>query len=489
MNAQQLKNAILQEAIEGRLVPPDPNDEPASALLARIRKEKEELVKAGKLKKKDLEVKAISEDEIPFEIPESWEWVRLKAISRSITDGDHMPPPKADSGIPFLVISNIIKGNVDFSNTRFVPQSYFDNITPDRKAEKGDVLFTVTGSYGKAVLNKTDSIFCFQRHIALVKPLIYSAFVEVMLNSPYIKAECDDKATGMAQKTVGIDTLRSFVIPLPPLAEQHRIVAKIEELLPKVEEYGKAQDALNKLNAELPERLKKSILQEAISGRLVPQDPNDEPASVLLAKIRKEKEELVKAGKLKKKDLIETPITEDEIPFEIPESWEWCRLSGVVYNHGQKIPNKRFSYIDIGSINNKCQCLNSSENIIEAKDAPSRARKIVKKGDIVYSTVRPYLHNVAIIDRDFSEEPIASTGFAVFSCLESVCNKFLFYYLFSPSFDLYANNGDNAKGVAYPAINDQRLYKAIIPLPPLAEQHRIVEKIEQVLGEIDKLKN
>ena len=106
----------------------------------------------------------------------------------------------------------------------------------------------------------------------------------------------------------------------------------------------------------------------------------------------------------------------------------------------------------------------------------------------MYSTVRPYLHNIAIIDRDFCEEPIASTGFAVFSCLESVYNKFLFYYLFSPSFDLYANDGDNAKGVAYPAINDQKLYKAIIPLPPLAEQHRIVEKLEQMLGEIDKLK-
>ena len=296
MNAQQLKNAILQEAIEGRLVPQDPNDEPASVLLARIRKEKERLVKEGKLKKKDLEVKPISEDEIPFEIPKSWEWVRLKTISRSITDGDHMPPPKADSGIPFLVISNVIKGYIDFSNTRFVPKSYYDNITADRKAENGDVLFTVTGSYGKAVLINTDRTFCFQRHIALVKPLTFSAFIEMMLNSPYVKTECDDKATGMAQKTVGIDTLRSFIVPLPPLAEQHRIVAKIEELLPKVEEYGKAKDALNKLNAELPERLKKSILQEAIEGRLVPQDPNDEPASVLLDKIRQEKAQLVKAG-------------------------------------------------------------------------------------------------------------------------------------------------------------------------------------------------
>jgi type I restriction enzyme S subunit len=472
MNAQQLKNAILQEAIEGRLVPQDPNDEPASALLARIRKEKEELVKAGKLKKKDLEVKPISEDEIPFEIPESWEWVRIKSIftmqaGKNVTSADINSEQSEVFKYPCYG-GNGLRGYVKGYNI--------------------EGIFPLVGRQGALCgnVNVASGKFWATEHAVVtdgygMTPYKWQYYFLTALN-------LNQYATATAQPGLAVSNVIEVLIPLPPLAEQHRIVAKIEELLPKVEEYGKAQDALNKLNAELPERLKKSILQDAISGRLVPQDPNDEPASVLLAKIRKEKEELVKAGKLKKKDLIETPITEDEIPFEIPESWEWCRLSGVVYNHGQKIPNKRFSYIDIGSINNKCQCLNSSENIIEAKDAPSRARKIVKKGDIVYSTVRPYLHNVAIIDRDFSEEPIASTGFAVFSCLESVCNKFLFYYLFSPSFDLYANDGDNAKGVAYPAINDQRLYKAIIPLPPLAEQHRIVEKIEQVLGEIDKLK-
>ena len=488
MNAQQLKNAILQEAIEGRLVPQDPNDEPASVLLQRIRAEKERLVKEGKLKKKDLVETPISEDEKPFEIPESWEWVRLKTISSSVSDGDHMPPPKADSGIPFLVISNIIKGYIDFSNTRFVPQSYYDNITLDRKAEKGDVLFTVTGSYGKAVLNDTDSTFCFQRHIALIKPLIYSAYVELILNSPYIKAACDDKATGMAQKTVGIDTLRSFVIPLPPLAEQKRIVAKIEELMPKVEEYGKAQEALDKLNEELPERLKKSVLQEAITGRLVPQDPNDEPASVLLQRIRAEKERLVKEGKLKKKDLVETPISEEEKPFEIPESWGFVRLGEITYNHGQKTPSDDFSYIDIGSIDNKCQKLNDSETIIKAKDAPSRAKKIVELGDVLYATVRPYLHNMCIIDRVFDKEPIASTGFAVMTCVPGLYNKFLFYYLLSPIFDDYANDGDNAKGVAYPAINDKKLYNGVVPLPPLAEQKRIVAKIEELFAVLDSIK-
>ena len=278
--------------------------------------------------------------------------------------------------------------------------------------------------------------------------------------------------------------LHNTLAPLPPLAEQRRIVAKIEELMPLVERYGKAQQALDQLNESLPARLRQSILQEAIQGRLVPQDPKEEPASELLKRIRKEKEHLVKEGKLKKKDLESKPIGEDEIPFEIPESWEWCRLKEAVYNHGQKVPDKMFSYIDIGSIDNKRQRLNEKENIIEVKDAPSRARRIVKKDDIVYSTVRPYLHNVAIVDKEFSEEPIASTGFAVFSCFNGVYNKFLFYYLLSPEFDKYANDGDNAKGVAYPAINDEKLYKAIIPLPPLSEQKRIVAKVEELFGVI-----
>ena len=176
----------------------------------------------------------------------------------------------------------------------------------------------------------------------------------------------------------------------------------------------------------------------------------------------------------------------DEIPFEIPDSWEWVRLSSIVYNHGQIKPEEDFCYIDIGSIDNIHQKLSNEETIIAPEKAPSRARKIINKGDIIYSTVRPYLHNMCIIDRNFSKMPIASTGFAVFTCHADLYNEFLFYYLMSPDFDSYANNVENSKGVAYPAINDTRLYKALIPLPPVDEQHRIVNKIKSVLPEIEK---
>ena len=171
----------------------------------------------------------------------------------------------------------------------------------------------------------------------------------------------------------------------------------------------------------------------------------------------------------------------DEVPFDIPESWEWVRLSKIVYSRGQMTPADDFCYIDIGSIDSKNQKLSDEENIITANKAPSRARKIVAIGDILYSTVRPYLHNMCVVDRSFSHQPIASTGFAALTCHTGFYNEFLFYYLMSPDFDAYANDTDNAKGIAYPAINDNKLYRALIPVPPESEQKRIVEKIKEAL--------
>ena len=244
--------------------------------------------------------------------------------------------------------------------------------------------------------------------------------------------------------------------------------------------------------------LKNALLQEAVQGKLVPQIASEGNARDLLEEIRRERLSHgldfanAKSGKRKSKKKTALAgsnpcdITEDEIPFDIPESWCWCRLGEIVYNNGQKTPDKEFSYIDIGSIDNEHQKLNEKENFIQPENAPSRARKIVKKGDIIYSTVRPYLHNMCIIDKDFEKEPIASTGFAVLACYPQINNQYLFYYLLSPSFDNYANDTKNSKGVAYPAINDDRLYKGIVPLPPLAEQKRIVAAIEKFMPLIEE---
>ena len=235
------------------------------------------------------------------------------------------------------------------------------------------------------------------------------------------------------------------------------------------------------------QELRNSILQLAIQGKLVEQRPEEGSGEELYQEIQAEKRRLIKAGKIKRgKSLPE--ITEDDIPFDIPENWKWVRLRTLVYSRGQEVLSSLFSYIDIGSIDNENQRLNAGEYIIQANKAPSRARKIVELGDILYSTVRPYLHNMCIIDRQFSCKPIASTGFAAMTCHNGVYNKYLFYYLMSPSFDNYANHTENAKGVAYPAINDSRLYRAVVPLPPLSEQKRIVAKLEELLPLCEKLK-
>jgi type I restriction enzyme S subunit len=230
------------------------------------------------------------------------------------------------------------------------------------------------------------------------------------------------------------------------------------------------------------QQLRNSILQLAVQGKLVPQDPYEEPASVLLEKIRGEKLALVKSGKIKKGKPLK-PITDEEIPFDIPVSWEWVRLGKAVHDLGQKKPDQQFSYIDVGSIDNLNGKLSNDENILQPENAPSRARKIIKQGAVIYSTVRPYLLNICIIDKIFSKEPIASTAFAVMYTDDYLFNKYLYYILRSQFFIEYVNI--NMIGVAYPAINDTTLYNAIIPVPPLAEQKRIVTRIEELMRLVD----
>lgn len=500
MTGQQLKNSILQEAIEGRLVPQDPNDEPASVLLDKIRKEKARLVKEGTLKKSDLKEREILLKEVPFTIPKGWVWTKIdnvafvtKLAGFEYTKYIASNLVSKETGIPLFKGKNVQNGKIVYEFESYIPLSLSNELKRSQINRKC-LLTPYVGTIGNIGIHDREGVFHLGSNVGKIEfynqssTNILEEYAKYYLMSRYGYQELTKYKKATAQESISIEAIRDVFFPLPPIKEQKRIVAKLSALFSKVEEYGKAQEALDKLNKEMPERLKKSILQEAIEGRLVPQDPNDEPASVLLDKIRKEKARLVKEGKLKKKDLEEIPISEDEIPFEIPESWCIVRLGEITYNHGQKTPDEDFSYIDIGSIDNKRQKLNVSENIIKSKDAPSRARKIVKKGDILYATVRPYLHNMCIIDKDFNKEPIASTGFSVLSCIKGIHNKFLFYYLLSPIFDAYANDGDNAKGMAYPAINDKKLYNGLVPLPPLEEQHRIVAKIEQLLNEIDKLK-
>ena len=227
---EDMKKSILQYAIQGKLVEQRPEEGTAEELYQQIQKEKQKLIKEGKIKK-EKPLPEITEDEIPFEIPESWKWVRLMELCKSINDGDHQPPPQTSEGYPFVVISNVSNGRLELERTRYVDGKYFNSLSKERIAEKGDLLYTVTGSYGIVIKVDTDKQFCFQRHIALLKVLVDRDYLYYVLQSPYIKSMCDTYATGTAQRTVGLSVLRNILIPFPPSEEQRRVVAKIEKLL------------------------------------------------------------------------------------------------------------------------------------------------------------------------------------------------------------------------------------------------------------------
>ena len=469
MNAQQLKNSILQEAIEGRLVPQDPNDEPASVLLERIRKEKAKLVKEGKLKKKDLEETPISKEEIPFEIPKGWEWVRLKTLSKAIHYG--YTASSAPSGnAKLLRITDIQDDKVDWSTVPFCTIKEKDLTT--YQLQNRDILIARTGgTVGKTyIVRELEEVSVFASYLIRAIPLesIDEEYIKLFMASPCYWSQLTDAATGTGQPNVNGQSLSNLILPLPPLAEQHRIVAKIEELLPKVEAYGKAQEALDKLNADLPEQLKKSILREAIEGRLVPQDPNEEPTSVLLDNIRKEKKRLVKEGKLKKKDLEETPISEKEMPNPKVTGWEYVRLSFVTsLIEGEKLEGD-YVCLDAKYLRGK-----------SSGDMLSRGR-FVKQGD-----------NIILVDGENSGEvfTVHCDGYmgSTFKQLWVSDSMYLPYILCYIRYykDILRNN---KKGAAIPHLNKEIFANLVLGIPPLQEQHRIVLKIEQLLNKINQLK-
>ena len=268
MIAPTLRKSILQAAISGRLTEQRAEDGDARDLLAAIRKEKTRLVREGKLKKEKA-LPAITEDEVPFEIPENWCWARLGAVCVSIADGDHQAPPKVSNGIPFLVISNVSSGTISFENCRHVPPEYFEAIAYNRCPEYGDLLFTVTGSYGIVVPVQTHKPFCFQRHMALLKTRVINVnYLRFLLDSPLVKMQCDHAVTGTAQKTLALNALKSLLVAIPPLNEQQRIVQRLTSLHEELTALETDEQQLDALETSFPSRMKASILQAAISGQL-----------------------------------------------------------------------------------------------------------------------------------------------------------------------------------------------------------------------------
>jgi len=338
MTAQQLKNSILQMAVQGKLVPQNPDDEPASVLLERIKAEKEELIKQKKIKKEKPSA-PITEDEIPFEIPENWEWCKVKDLFSNMSGLSYKKDTlsiKSEKMIRVMRGGNIFDGNYKLKD---------DDVFISSDFVKADLLlkrnYMITPSVtsmehiGKIALidRDYDNIVVGGFVLMLIPHCsddILSKYLLYAFSSKYHRDICRSitHKSGQAFYNLSREKLMEILVPIPPLAEQQRIVSKIEELLPYIEAYEKAETQLTALNTSFPDMLKKSILQEAVQGKLVPQNPDDEPASVLLERIRAEKQELIKQGKIKK-EKPSAPISEDEIPFEIPESWEWVRLGNI----------------------------------------------------------------------------------------------------------------------------------------------------------------
>ena len=490
--SEDLKNAVLQIALQGKLTKQLETDSSVNDLITKITKEKTILAERKKARA-DKDYGPIQEDEIEFDIPKNWEWIRVSNIGvyKKGPFGSKLTKslfvPKSKNTVKVFEQKNAIKKDASLGNY-YITEEYYNSEMKGFSVEPGDIIVSCAGTIGKTYVLPNNIEKGIINQALMRMNIVDSINLDFFLYyfDHILKKSANKASNGSAIKNIPpFDIFKAMLFPLPPIEEQQRIVEKLNQILPLIDEYGKEEDELITLCQKFPEEMKKSVLQSAMQGKLTKQLKTDSSVDELLKKIADEKAKLIEEGKIKKeKPLAE--ITEEEIPFDIPENWRWARLRSIVYSRGQKTPDKKFSYIDIGSINNQKQTLSENENIIDAKDAPCRARKIVAKNDVIYSTVRPYLHNMCIIDKDFSEEPIASTGFAVMTCIK-VLPEFLLKYLLSPDFDAYANDHENSKGVAYPAINDDRLYKALIPIPPIEEQQRIVEKLNTILPIIDSM--
>ena len=442
----------------------------------------------------DGSVKCI-EDEIPFELPDGWAWSRLGAVAEAIGDGDHQPPPQTSFGVPFLVISNVSGGRLSFENTRFVSKEYFSQLPETRKPRNGDLLFTVTGSYGIPVLVDSDDKFCFQRHIAIVRPCIISnRYLYVILGSSYVKSICDAKATGTAQKTVGLATLRELLIPIAPYKEQMQVFAQTQDALSIVDSVSSdKEDLLN-----IIENTKAKILDLAIRGQLVLQDPADEPASVLLERIRAEKEELIRQGKIKR-DKKESVIfrgednsyylrsgelmesLEDWVFEELPDSWSVCCLGELCdYGNCTNVDTVDIAesawMLDLEDIEKDSGVVLQKVRKAERNAASTKHR--FHKGQVLYSKLRPYLNKVVLADEDgYCTSEILPLEFE-----RNILPQYARYYLMSPAFLRYANKC--SYGVKMPRLGTSDGKKAIISIPPIEEQKRIVIAIEQAFSQL-----
>ena len=487
MNGKQLKNSILQWAIQGKLVPQDPNDEPASVLLEKIRQEKERLIKEKKIKRdknasiiyrgednsyyeKILttgEVKCIDE-EVPFEIPKGWEWTRIGNIFNH-TSGKQQSSSNKGGGTPqkFITTSNLYWGHFILDNVKVM--NFTDEEIKTCSATKGDLLVCEGGAgYGRSAIWNEDYDICLQNHVHRLRPCV-SGICEYVYHFIYLLKESNNLASvGTAMPGLSANRLKGLLLPFPPLSEQRRIVAKLAELLPQIEKYNNVQNKLDELNTTIKDCLKKSILQEAIQGKLVPQLAEEGRAQELLEQIKAEKRKLVKEGKLKKSALSDSVIFRgddnkyyeqigkkclditEQIPFEIPNSWTWARMGQVGDWGAGSTPQRgnqdyyggNILWLKTGELNNGI-VYDTEEKITQRafQDCSLRMNKI---GDVLIAMYGATIGKLAIVGKELT------TNQACCGCTPYVVfNWYLFYFLMA-SRDTFIKKGE---GGAQPNIS------------------------------------
>ena len=521
MKAEDLKNSILQLAMEGKLVPQNPNDEPASVLLEKIRDEKERLIKAKKIKRNNKESFIFRknghfyekigkngnpiciDDEIPFEVPDSWEWVRINTI-REVYTGNSINKTEKETkftglteGYNYIATKDVkFDNSLDYDNGVKIPK----DLEKFRIAPEGSVLLCIEGGSAGRKIGILNQDVCFGNKLACFKTFKdNNDFLFYYLQSPNFKEIFKSKKTGIIGG-VGIAKLRNVLIPIPPLNEQKRIINEINKLNPLINEYGSFKEQLDKLNSEFPDKLKSSILQEAIQGKLVPQDSNDEPSSVLLERIRNEKERLIKEKKIKRNknesfifkennhfyekinENGEKVSIDEEIPFEIPDNWTWVRLNSLGLIVGGGTPKTKVNeYWANGKIPwltpadmkfIKGKYVSHGQRNITELGLEKSSTKLMPKNSIIYSSRAP-IGYIAIS----KNELCTNQGFKSLVPFYEKIIDYIYYCLIALTHDIQSK----ASGTTFKEISGTKFGEILIPLPPLNEQDKIVNKIEELI--------
>ena len=532
MTGKQLKNSILQWAIQGKLVPQDPNDEPASVLLEKIRAEKARLVKEGKIKKdkkesiiyrgednsyyeKFADGKVVCiDDALPLSIPNSWAWCKINNIAfvtklAGFEYTEHIAGNLQTSGVPLFKGKNVQNGKIIYDFEAYIPELLSDELERSQITKKC-LLTPYVGTIGNIGIHNREGKFHLGSNVGKIeilnpinKTYLKEEYLHYYLLSTYGYDELTKHKKATAQESISIDAIRDVYVAVPPTEEQNRICSKIDHVLPFVERYDVMRSKHDKLNLYIFEVLRKSILQEAIQGHIVPQNSSDEPASILLQRIKEEKLRLVAEGKLKKKDVVDSVIFKgddnryfekkgkeniditEEIPFEIPESWEWCRMGTIGIWGAGSTPAKgnpnyyggNILWLRTGELNNSV--VYDTKIKITQKALEDCSLRMNKIGDVMIAMYGATIGKVAIAGAEMT------TNQACCACTPiGIFNWYLFYFLMASQQD-FIKKGE---GGAQPNISREKLISHMIPIPPLAEQKRIVEKIEQLFAEIEKLK-